>query len=164
MASRPQHYLRIALAASAALLLASCHKEPPVLPKVSPLPAPPAAATTPAPPRAAANIDEYKVQVAERILASNPHQTFSGRLPPMLPAIVVLDIGIDRDGGVSEARVHRSRDNAAAKVALAALAAGTPYPKPGHLLRFGHKTLVFSETFLFNKDYQFQLRTLAGPQ
>ncbi|MBJ7312805.1 energy transducer TonB [Rugamonas sp. CCM 8940] len=164
MATRSQHILRIAVAAGAALLLASCHKEPPALPKTSPAPTPPAADAPAALPRVASNIDEYKVLVAERILASNPQQTFSGRLPPMLPAIVVLDIGIDRDGGVSEARVHRSRDNAASKVALAALAAGTPYPKPGHLLRFGHKTLVFSETFLFNKDYKFQLRTLAGPQ
>jgi protein TonB len=39
-----------------------------------------------------------------------------------------------------------------------------PFPKPGKLLPSHHKTLEFSETFLFNKEYRYQLRTVAPVQ
>jgi protein TonB len=60
--------------------------------------------------------------------------------------------------------VQRSRDSAASKVALLAVKQGGQFPKPLHLLRRGHKTLDFSETFRFGDQYHFKLRTLAGPQ
>jgi protein TonB len=148
-------------------LLSSCARQA-VLPPASETPA----ATRPAPPakvppqvqRPAANLDEYKTQVAQQINSANPHAIFSGRLPPMMAAIVVLDIGIGRDGDVVALRVHRTPDEESARIALAAVKQAAPYPKPAHLLKGGHHTLAFSETFLFNRDYRFQLRTLSGPQ
>ena len=159
-------YLSMSLAG---LLLAACQKAPPRAPPApETLPPPHAAVGQPgAPPQRAAlmsNIDDYKMLVAAQIMQTNPALVFSGRLPPMLPAIVVVRISVDRNGALNRVVVQRSRDSEASKVALAAVNHGVPYPKPMHLLLHGHKTLDFSETFLFGDEYHFKLRTLAGPQ
>jgi len=144
-------------------LLAACQPTPPA-PKVVILPPLPVPAPLPAPvPRVAATIDEYKVLVAQRIAGANAASTFHGVLPAMLPAIVVVDISVDRDGALASVRVHRSRDEQASKVALDAVRLAAPFPKPLHLLKSGHH-LDFSETFLFDDDYHFQLRSLVAPQ
>jgi protein TonB len=155
------------------LLLSACSNAPP-----------PAAPATPARPAAAAhaipvplpalatsgqrsqydNIDAYKVDVAERIMRANPHRIFTHKLPPMLPAIVVLNISVDKDGGLNKVAIARSRDSAASSVALAAVRQCGQLPKPMNLLASRRNALEFSETFLFNAHYQFKLRTLAGPQ
>lgn len=141
-------------------LLTSCYRQPTVLP---PPPVTRAPAPQPAPsPRMAASLDEYKIQVARHIAAANPKLIFYGTLPPMLPAIVVLDFTIDSNGNIGNLRVHRSRDEDASSIAMNAIRQAEPLPRPGSLLRGRH--LAVTETFLFNRDYQFQLRTLAGPQ
>ena len=153
-----------------ALLLGGCQKGPPRAPPAPTMGAAPqssasATVAAPKPPAPMETIDDYKVLVAQQILDANPKITFSGRLPPMLPAIVVVNINVDRDGELTNVVVKRSRDSEASKVALAAVKrVGAPFPKPVHLLKRNHKTLEFSETFLFNERYHFQLRTLAGPQ
>jgi len=167
MAAVANRNLKRGAAGAALLLLAACQKQPTVLPPpvmVAQPPPPTAAQPAPLPPREAATIDEYKEQIARRIMAANPQLTFSGRLPEMMEAIVVLDIGIGRDGELASIRVHRAPDTRSADIAQQAVKAATPYPKPGKLLGWTHHSLVFSETFLFNRDYRFQLRTLAGPQ
>ncbi|WP_157406689.1 MULTISPECIES: hypothetical protein [unclassified Janthinobacterium] len=150
------------------LLLSGCQKTPPrtpPTPSVAEMAAPPAPAAAPKPPAPMNNIDDYKMLVAQQILDANPGITFSGQLPPMLPAIVVVDISVDRDGELRSVEVKRSRNKEASKVALAAVKrVGAPFPKPLHLLKRNHKTLDFSETFLFNERFHFQLRSLAGPQ
>ena len=159
---------KTALAGLASLLgtslLTSCYQQPSVLP-----PPPvtraraPAPASVPAPSqRQVASLADYKIQVAQHIVAANPKMIFYGMLPPMLPAIVVLDFTIDSNGNIDNLRVHRSRDEDASSIAMNAVRLAEPLPRPGSLLRGRH--LAVTETFLFNRDYQFQLRTLAGPQ
>jgi protein TonB len=109
-----------------------------------------------------ANVESYKTDVAEQVMRYNTAHTFSGRLPPMLPAIVVLSITVDKTGKVTHVAVQRSRDNDASKVALASMRRAGPLPKPFNLAT--GNSLTFSETFLFNADYRFQLRTLAPIQ
>lgn len=153
-------------------LLSACQKGPPRNPpaptvaEMAPAPLRPPAEVRPPPVPASINsIDDYKAAVAQQILDANSAITFSGRLPPMLPAIVVVNISVDMDGELSSVVVKRSRDPEASKVALAAVKrVSEPFPKPVHLLKRSHKTLDFSETFLFNDRYHFQLRSLAGPQ
>ena len=146
---------------AAASLLAACQSTPP--PAVNaPTSTPP---RTPAAIQLAASIDAYKALVAQQIMAANGEYTFSGRLPPMLPAIVVLDLSVGRDGALKSVRVHRSRDNEASSAALAAVRrVPDAFPPAAQLMRGRDKTLEFSETFLFNDQYRFQLRTLSGPQ
>ncbi|MFC4929160.1 hypothetical protein [Massilia sp. GCM10023247] len=122
---------------------------------------PPSAAPV-APP--SPTLDAYKAEVAQHVMRRNSEQTFSGRLPPMLPAIVVLNITVDEDGELSDVVVQRSRDDDASAVAVASMRRSRPLPKPARLLAGNMRKLTFSETFLFDHQYRFQLRSLAGPQ
>jgi protein TonB len=119
----------------------------------------PAPATTPAP----AGLDDYKTQVAQHVVQHNPGHAYEGTLPPLLPAIVVLEITVDKNGQLTNVEVQRSRDPNASQVALAAVRRSTPLPRPRQLaLATGR--LTFSETFLFADRERYQLRSLAGPQ
>jgi protein TonB len=110
-----------------------------------------------------AGLDDYKTQVAQHVVQHNPEHNYSGTLPPMLPAIVVLQITVDENGQLTEVEVQRSRDPEASQVALAAMRRSTPLPRPQQLARSAGK-LTFSETFLFADRDRYQLRSLAGPQ
>lgn len=162
--------LKKALIASSLALLFGCNALPMFTPQ-PPIAAPPplpAASTNPVPSASQASplprhLDAYKLDFARHILAANAGHTFSGQLPPMLPAIVIVNISLDDDGNVAKAVVQRSRDDEASKVAIASILRAAPYPKPAHL-RHSSRLLEFSETFLFNADYRFQLRSLAAPQ
>lgn len=109
-------------------------------------------------------IDAYKTGVARHILRSNLGYTFDGHLPPMLPAIVVLRLSVDNTGTLTGVVVQRSRDEAASAAAVASVRRSGTFPLPCGLIVLPDGTLNFSETFLFNRNYQFQLRSLADPQ
>jgi len=129
------------------------------------LPSPTTTSTTKAPVAPPSRtLDAYKTEVAQHVMRHNSGQTFSGQLPPMLPAIVVVNITVDEDGELQDVVVQRSRDPDASKVALASMRRSGPLPKPVNLLAADMRALTFSETFLFNDQYRFQLRSLAGPQ
>jgi protein TonB len=123
----------------------------------------PSTTIAPAAPRSPA-LDAYKTEVALHVVRQNPDYTFSGRLPEMLPAIVVLSITVDKDGKVTNVAVQRSRDPDASQVAVASMWRSGDLPKPDRLLANNNDSVTFSETFLFNDEYRFQLRSLAGPQ
>lgn len=109
-------------------------------------------------------IDQYKTEVARHVVRQNPDQTFFGRLPEMLPAIVVLNITVDMDGKMTDVKVQRSRDPDASAVAVASMLRSGTLPRPDRLLAGNSDSLTFSETFLFDDQYRFQLRSIAGPQ
>jgi protein TonB len=119
----------------------------------------PAQPSLPAP----AGLDSYKTRVAQHVVQHNPEHHFNGTLPPMLPAIVVLEITVDREGQLARLAVQRSRNPDASQVALNAMRRSTPLPKPQQLAQETGK-LTFSETFLFADRERYQLRSLAGPQ
>ncbi|MEG2962238.1 MAG: hypothetical protein RR860_06070 [Janthinobacterium sp.] len=149
---------------AAASLLTACQIAPPPVGR-TPSPVERTPPGTPAAIQLAASIDDYKSLVAQQIMAANAEYTFTGRLPPMLPAIVVLDLSVGPDGELKSVRVHRSRDSEASAAALAAVRrVQVLFPPAAHLMRSHAKTFDFSETFLFNEQYRFQLRTLSGPQ
>jgi protein TonB len=110
-----------------------------------------------------AGLDDYKTQVAQHILQHNPDRSYSGTLPPMLPAIVVLQITVDSQGQLADVAVQRSRDPDASQIALDSMRRSTPLPPPSALAAAGGK-LTFSETFLFADNQRYQIRSLAGPQ
>ncbi|MFC0254578.1 energy transducer TonB [Massilia consociata] len=147
-------------------LLCGCASPPPPgaepEPRISVVVDPrPTAAPVPPP---SLTLDAYKQHVARHILDRNADRTFSGRLPPMLPAIVVVNITVDKEGQLTDVKVQRSRDPDASKVALASMQRSGPLPRPEGLLTPDIQVMTFSETFLFDRDYRFQLRSLAGPQ
>ena len=134
------------VSSTASLITRPFHRTPP----------PPAAPSSP-------SLDAYKMQVAHQLMQRNPDLVFSGRLPDILPAIVVLSVTVDRDGVLKNVEVQRSRDADASKVAVDAVWRSGPLPKPGNLVTSGN-AVTFSETFLFDERYRFQLRSVAGPQ
>jgi protein TonB len=120
---------------------------------------PPASPSRPSP----AGLDDYKIQVAQHVLQHNPDRSYSGKLPPMLPAIVVLSITVDQEGQLQDVAIQRSLDDEASQIALDSMRRSTPLPPPHQLAQAGGK-LTFSETFLFADSGRYQLRSLAGPQ
>lgn len=162
------------LSATVFALLAGCAVQPPdadaifaIYPDLYPYggPAPLTAGGASNPNSWLESVDAYKSEVAEHIMRYNVTHTFSGHLPPMLPAIVVLTITVDKDGRMKRVAVQRSRDDDASEVAVASMYRSGILPKPYKNLVLGRdRTVTFSETFLFNDDYRFQLRTLAGVQ
>ncbi len=144
----------------AAVLLAAC-SQPATPPPEPPAPAPAAIAPKLPPPKTP--LDAYKRDVAQRILAANAAQTFEGRPPDILRAVVVLQLTVDRNGKVTALKTLRSRHPPQEKVALASVrAAGSLPAPPADLLRRG--TLEVAETWLFRDDGKFQIRSLAEAQ
>ncbi len=157
------------LAPACAALLAAC-----AAPAPSPAPATVAspgaqpatvAGATPAP-RAAAGPArtwaEYKVRVAQRIMDTSAGETFSGPLPDPLQSIPVLQVHLNRDGSVRRIEVLRvpRQSPQTLEMAQRAIRRAAPFEPVGHL----PQPWQFSETFLYNDDLKFQLRTLVEAQ
>lgn len=120
--------------------------------------------TTPDATSTARTIDGYKIALANRIVQVSSTKVFIGRPQPLLRSVVVLKYAVDAEGKLLRSEILRSnRDRATENTALSSLRAAAPFPKPASsLLRNGRVELV--ETWLFNNDGRFQLRTIAEPQ
>ena len=153
----------------AVLLVAACGAPTPPAPEKPA--APPPAPVAPAPPQAAipqlppprTPLDAYKRDVAQRILSANATQTFEGRPPEILQAVVVLQFTIERSGTLTGLKTLRSRHPAQEKVALASVRAAAPFPAPPVALLRSSRVEV-AETWLFRDDGKFQIRSLAEAQ
>jgi protein TonB len=169
--------IQLGRVASSALLiaaLAACaHQQPMPAPSPAHVPAQTTAPQpTQAPPVAIvaatsfASVEHYKQAAAEHIMRFNADHTFSGKLPRMLPAVVVLSITVDESGAMTEVMVQRppAQDDGESEIALASMRRSGVLPRPHNLVKWPRRTLVYSETFLFNADMRFQLRTLAPVQ
>lgn len=112
------------------------------------------------------SVDDYKFDAAVEIVRFNTAHTFSGKLPPMLPAVIVLRITVDERGWITNVWVQRAPegDYLASQIAIAAMHRAGILPRPLNLANGPDRSLSFSETFLFNADNRFQIRTLAPVQ
>lgn len=102
---------------------------------------------------------EYKVRAAQRIHAAAAGETFSGPLPDPLRSIPVLQVNLNRDGTVRDITVLRTprQSPETLQMAMRAIRRAAPFEPVGHLPR----PWQFNETFLYNDDLKFQLRTLV---
>lgn len=159
----------LAVMAAGSLLLGGCAQRPPApdAPQETapaPVPAPrPEIAPAPAEPPSsqASNLEGYKREVADRIYVTAAERIFPGTPPHLLRSVIVLRLTIDANGRLVDARVFRDNGDAeTTRTALDSARQGSPYPKPPpRLLRGGR--LEVSETWLFQEDGRFQLRTRA---
>lgn len=108
--------------------------------------------------------DEYKRDMAQRISQVNAAKVYGGRPQALLRSVVVLRYAVDAQGNLLRSEIMRSnRDRETESTALATLHNSAPFPRPApHLLHRGQ--MEISETWLFNNDGRFQLRTIAQPQ
>lgn len=106
----------------------------------------------------------YKEDIAHRISETSSTKVFIERPQALLRSVIVLKFVIDANGKLVRSDIARSNhDRANEATALSSLRAAAPFPKPGaHLLRNGQ--IEISETWLFNNDGRFQLRSIALPQ
>ena len=125
----------------------------------------PAVPAVPTPPRApvpvaapARNWDDYRVQVAKRLVAANPNGTYMGVPPEPLLAIPVLEIELYGDGSVRHITVLRQPSQATdtVKLAIDAVRRAAPFGDVSRLPR----PWKFAEVFLFNDERRFKPRTL----
>jgi hypothetical protein len=158
----PQLPGRLRRAAALLLLGALSACETPA-PQHAPTPAPaPPARVTPAPSpapnvHAARSADEYKRQMALRLVAANP-RTYMTRAPDVLLAIPVLEVEVNADGSVRHISVVRTPSQATDTVQLAIDAVKRAAP-------FGDVTQVprpwkFMQVFLFDDDRRFKPKVL----
>lgn len=120
--------------------------------------------TTPDGTSTAQTLTGYKEDIAHRISETSSTRVFVERPQALLRSVIVLKFVVDANGKLVRSDIARSnRDRANEATALASLRAAAPFPKPGaHLLRNGQ--IELSETWLFNNDGRFQLRSIALPQ
>lgn len=107
----------------------------------------------------ARNWDEYKLRVARRIMDTSGGETFSGTLPDPLQSIPVLQVQLHRDGSIRNISILRTprQSPQTLEMAMRAIRRAAPFDPVGHL----PQPWQFSETFLYNEDLKFQLRTLV---
>lgn len=155
------HWLLASLMAAVAALVAAC-KSPPQAP------APPPTAqdsrlpgTESAQASAASTPRAYRQNAATHLYAHNANRIFKGKLPPMLYAIGVLEVEIDRAGRIT--RLHWMRAPRHAPEVMAEIErtvrAAAPFPVPQRLGR-----VTYTDTWLWDKSGQFQLDTLTEGQ
>lgn len=110
-------------------------------------------------------LNQYKVQLAQRIAQTNPTATASGRPQPMLRSVVVVAFKVDKQGKLLTSSVYRSNgDKLAERLALASLKQASPLPAPPASLVGRNEGIEITEGWLFNNDGHFQLRSIAPTQ
>lgn len=115
----------------------------------------------PAAPSQARDPKAYRHDAASHLYALNKNRIYKGRLPPMLEAVGVLDLDIDRQGQVKALkwkRAPRHVPQVMAEIERLARAAA-PYPAPKNLSQ-----VTYTDVWLWHKSGQFQLDTLTEGQ
>jgi hypothetical protein len=134
-------------------------KEPPMTAK----PLPPKVDTKPVAPKVsqAATALAYRKDAASHLYERNQHRIYPGTLPPLLYAIGVLNVEIDRRGNVVSTAWQRAPRHAPEVMAeiIRTVEAAAPYPLPSKLGR-----LTYTDTWLWDESGRFQLDTLTEGQ
>lgn len=112
-------------------------------------------------PSAAISARAYRRDAATHVYNLNPQRVFKGKLPPMLYAIGVLEVAIDRSGHVTKLHWMRAPRHAPEVVAEIerTVRAAAPFPVPARMGR-----VVYTDTWLWDKSGHFQLDTLTEGQ
>ncbi|AKM32736.3 hypothetical protein AB870_10605 [Pandoraea faecigallinarum] len=110
-------------------------------------------------------LDQYKIAAAQRVTEVNARQITPGNPQPMLRSVVSLEYWVDRNGNVTGVALYRSNgDHEAERIAIASLRWASPLPAPSRALVDSSGRVRAIETWLFNNDGRFQLRSVAAPQ
>lgn len=152
---------------AAALVASACKMAPPVPPPAS-VPAQPAGIVGPVPAArgsarnsAAASPRAYREDGASHLYGLNAERIYKGRLPPLLYAVGVINVEIDRVGRVTRLdwlRAPRHAPEVMAEIERT-IRQASPFPAP---VRLGK--VVYTDTWLWHKSGKFQLDTLTEGQ
>lgn len=112
-------------------------------------------------PSAASTARAYRRDAATHLYNLNTPRIFKGKLPPMLYAIGVLEVDIDRSGRISKLHWMRAPRHAPEVIAEIerTVRAAAPFPVPARMGR-----VTYTDTWLWDKSGNFQLDTLTEGQ
>lgn len=155
--------------------LAACATQPPPPPAPSgparapsapaPRPSPgtpPPASTTPAA-SSARNLDDYKREIALRIQQRNAQWVHDERPQALLRAVIVARLKVDVAGN-AQVEILRSPDAELTQRVIQSVRNASPFPVPTRSLASQLAGTGYTESWLFNTDGRFQIRTVARPQ
>jgi periplasmic protein TonB len=161
--------VRVVTMLGCAALLAACatHEAPPAsstaTPSRQPVPRPsPTPNAAPAAPSSARSVEDYKREVALRIQQRNPAWVHDERPQALLRAVIVARIKVDA-GGTPQVEIVRSPDAEMSQRVIQSVRAAAPLPAPPRALA-SQLNAGYTESWLFNTDGRFQIRTVARPQ
>ncbi|TAM42690.1 MAG: hypothetical protein EPN61_09260 [Burkholderiaceae bacterium] len=146
-------------AAAAAALIAGCTTPPSLTPAAPTAPAVPR--TAPPDISMATTARAYRLDAARHLYALNAGRIYKGKMPPMLYAVAVLQVDIDKRGQVLATRWMRAPTQAPDAMAeiLHIVRQAAPFPIPQ---RLGQVT--YTDVWLWDKSGRFQLDTLTEGQ
>jgi len=104
---------------------------------------------------------DYRRDAARHIYRRLPARIYKGKLPPMLKAVVVVDIHIEPSGQVGHidwVRVPKHAPEVKQEIEQAILQSA-PFPAPSNFRR-----VRYTDTWLLHKSGRFQLDTLTEGQ
>lgn len=164
--SQRRFWLMALLSTAAGALVSACKTAPP--PAAAPEPvAPPVVKGPVAGPKgsarssAAATPRAYRESGASHLYGMNADRIYKGRMPPLLYAIGVLNVEIDKVGIVTRLDWMRAPRHAPEVIAEIEnmIKKASPFPAPTRLGK-----VVYTDTWLWHKSGKFQLDTLTEGQ
>ena len=170
LTTEPRRFWLWALASSGvAAILSACQAPQPAAkppagptsepssPVIGPIPAAQGSART----SAATTPRAYRSDGASHLYGLNADRIYKGRMPPLLYAIGVLNVEIDRVGRVTKLDWMRAPNHAPEVVAEIerTVRSAAPFPAPARMGK-----VVYTDTWLWHKSGKFQLDTLTEGQ
>jgi periplasmic protein TonB len=164
-------WLLTLLSGAAAALVSACKTAPWMTPSIfSPSPPAPDAAGVTGPvagPKGSARSSSatsaraYREDGATHLYGLNADRVYKGKMPPLLYAVGVLNVEIDRTGRVSRLDWMRAPRHAPEVIAEIerTVRQASPFPAPARLGK-----VVYTDTWLWHKSGKFQLDTLTEGQ
>lgn len=165
--SNPRRFwLLAAVSAAAAAVVSACKSAPEAVPSDSPAPTPTVIGPIPeergsARRSSASTPRAYREDGASHIYGLNADRIYKGKMPPLLYAVGVLNVEIDRLGRVTRFDWMRAPRHAPEVIAEIerTIREAAPFPAP---VKMGK--VVYTDTWLWHKSGKFQLDTLTEGQ
>jgi hypothetical protein len=114
----------------------------------------------------AATLAEYQREVAQALHAANRGMVFEGPPPNPLRAVIVMRAEVNAIGRMRRLELYRApwHDPWLEALARETVHQAEPFPRPSLKLLNGTRSVVFTESWLFDYQGRFRLRTLSQPQ
>jgi periplasmic protein TonB len=160
-------WLLTLISTAAAAVVSACKTAPWTSPALPPSPdttgvtGPVAGSKGSARTSAAASARAYREDGATHLYGLNADRIYKGKMPPLLYAVGVLNVEIDRTGRVSGLDWMRAPRHAPEVIAEIerTVRQASPFPAPARLGK-----VVYTDTWLWHKSGKFQLDTLTEGQ
>lgn len=114
----------------------------------------------------ATTLAEYRQEFARLLHAANPGLVYDGPPPNPVRGVIVMRAEVDAIGGMRRLDLFRGPGHAPWLEQLVAqtVRQAEPFPRPSMKLLNGARSVAFTETWLFDYEGRFRLRSLSAAQ